>query len=161
MPDRAEIKAALERRIARQEIAAANFGLETPPHILEDLEQARRDLAALEVVDRPAVSQEVIDVIPAAERQKATFGAILLLNQQLTELQQALEQTQAQLADYQERTEHQLIEYQARDYQERIERQRATDEYRISNERRLGNIRMALAANAVATVLGWIFRRRG
>lgn len=161
MGDRAAIKQALERRIERQEIAAANFGLETPPHILEDLEQARRDLAALEVVERPAVSQEVIDVIPAAERQKATFGAILLLNQQLTELQQALAQTQAQLGAYQERTEHQLLDYQARDYQERIERQRSTDEYRVAVERRLGNVRMALAANAVATVLGWIFRRRG
>jgi hypothetical protein len=160
MADRAAIKAALERRIERQEIAAANFGLETPPHILEDLDQARRDLAALEVVDRPAVSQEVIDVIPAAERAKATFGAILLLNQQLAELQQALDQTQAQLVAYQERTEHQLLEYQARDYQERIERQRDTDRYRVEMEQRLGNVRAAILALAVATVLGWLFRRR-
>lgn len=137
--DRAELRTALSERIRQREIQLARLGVEAPPHVVTDLEQAQRDLAALDVVERPPVSHEVIAVVPPADRERFFMAAILDLTAQIAELKRLHEEDEAR----------------------RELRQRETDEYRIRWEARMGNVRMALAVNAVATVLGWIFGRRG
>jgi hypothetical protein len=141
MPDKAGVRRALEERIQLREEQVARFGIEAPAHIISDLDEARRGLAALDALEPPQVSrdvQEVINAVPQSERDKATFLAILSLNADMAGLKRKYEEDEIR----------------------RENRQRETDEYRIRWEARMGNVRMALAVNAVATVLGWIFRRR-
>lgn len=146
VPNRAELRRKLEARIQQRELQLASYGVEAPPYIVTDLEEARRGLAALDALEPPPVSrevQEVISAVPQPERDRANFLAILDLNAQLAELKRV------------------FTDYQTRDQQERIDRQRDTDRYRVDMEQRLGNVRAAILALAVAIVLGWLFRRRG
>lgn len=147
--DKDELRRTLERRIARRELQIAQRGIDAPNEAHEDLAQAKRDLAFLDAIEKSPVSQAVVDVIPAGERHKATQGAIMLLIQRTAELQADLTELKTLFAAEQER-----------DQEDRLKRQHETDMYRVSVEQRLGNVRAAILAQAVATVLGWIFRRR-
>lgn len=147
--DKEELRRTLERRIARRELQIAQRGIDAPNEAHEDLAQARRDLAALEAVENPPVSQTVIDTIPPEQRERAITAAVLNVNQQVAEVKSQVAELRALFGEYQER-----------DQEERLRRQHETDMYRVSVEQRLGNVRAAILAQAVATVLGWIFRRR-
>ena len=147
--DKDELRRTLERRIARRELQIAQRGIDAPNEAHEDLAQAKRDLAALEAVENPPVSQTVIDTIPPEQRERAITAAVLNVNQQVAEVKNDVLELKVLFATY-----------QREDAAERLRRQHETDMYRVSVEQRLGNVRAAILAQAVATVLGWIFRRR-
>lgn len=137
-----ELRTVLERRIHRLQVQKATFGLEVPPHILEDLAQAERDLAGLTVVSQPRISPEVLDAVPPSDRERATFAALLDLMEQVASLKRDAEQ------------------YQQRDAVDRDKRRQETDQYRSFVEQQLRRLWAAVAANASATVVAWLFGRR-
>lgn len=137
-----ELRTVLERRIHRLQIQKATFGLEVPPHILEDLAQAERDLAGLTVVSQPRISPEVLDAVPPSDRERATFAALLDLMEQVASLKRDAEQ------------------YQQRDAADREKRRQETDQYRSFVEMHIRRLWMSVAANATATVVAWLFGRR-
>lgn len=137
-----ELRTVLERRIARLKVQKAEFGLQVPPHILEDLEQAERDLAGLTVVASPRISPEVLDAVPPSDRERATFAALLDL----------MERTESLRSEFQD--------YQRRDAEDREKRRAETDQYRSFVEMHIRRLWMSVAANASATVVAWLFGRR-
>lgn len=150
--DKEELRRTLERRIARRELQIAQRGIDAPNEAHEDLEQARKRLAELDAREAIEVSQSVkqaIDAIPPEQRLHAVTAAVLNVNQQVAEVKSQVAELKTLFAVERER-----------DQEERLKRQHETDMYRVSVEQRLGNVRAAILAQAVATVLGWIFRRR-
>jgi hypothetical protein len=147
--DKEELRRVLQRRIVRRELQIAQRGIDAPNEAYEDLAQAKRDLAALEAVENPPVSQTVIDTIPPDQRERAITAAVLNVNQQVAEVKNDVMELKGLFATY-----------QRDDTAERLRRQHETDQYRVELERRLGNVRVGLVVNAVMTVLGWVFRRR-
>lgn len=137
-----ELRSVLERRIHRLQVQKATFGLEVPPHILEDLAQAERDLAGLTVVSQPRISPEVLDAVPPSDRERATFAALLDL----------MERTENLRCDF--------LDYQKRDAEDREKRRAETDQYRSFVEMHIRRLWMSVAANATATVVAWLFGRR-
>lgn len=137
-----ERRAALEERIRRRELQVAQFGVETPPHVQTDLDQARRDLAALDILAKPKISPQVLDAVPPNEREHAAIVAILSVNAELAELKREL------------RDERQ------RDAEDRERRRLETDRYRDYVEAQVRRLWMSVAANATATVVAWLFGRR-
>lgn len=137
-----ELRTALERRIKARQLQIAQYGLETPPHIQADLEQAERDLAGLTIVSQPRISSEVLDAVPPSDRERATFAALLDLMEQVASLKRDAEQ------------------YQQRDAIDREKRRQETDQYRSFVETHIRRLWMSVAANASATVVAWLFGRR-
>lgn len=137
-----ELRAALEERIRRRQLQIAQYGLETPPHVQADLEQAERDLAGLTIVAQPRISPEVLDAVPPSDRERATFAALLDLMEQVASLKRDAEQ------------------YQQRDAADRERRRQETDQYRLFVEQHIRRLWMSVAANASATVVAWLFGRR-
>lgn len=87
-----DLRAVLLRRIERLEIQAAEFGINVPSHILEDLEQARESL-------------KKIDTIPPSHHERLIMVAVLDLTSQMAALKREfLEERQR---DYQDRLERQ------------------------------------------------------
>lgn len=87
-----DLRAVLLRRIERLELQQAEFGINVPPHILEDLEQARESL-------------NKIDTIPPSHHERLIMVAVLDLTSQMAALKREfLEERQR---DYQDRLERQ------------------------------------------------------
>lgn len=137
-----ELRTALERRIKARQLQIAQYGLETPPHVQADLEQAERDLAALGVIAQPQISPQVLDAVPPSDRERATFAALLDLMGQVAGLKRD------------------MLDYQERDGQDREQRRRETDQYRLFVEQHIRRLWVSVAANATATVVAWLFGRR-
>lgn len=137
-----ELRAVLERRITRLKVQKAEFGLQAPPHILEDLEQAERDLAGLTIVSQPRISPAVLDAVPPSDRERATFAALLDLMEQVASLKRD------------------ALAYQERDAIDREKRRQETDRYRDYVERHIRRLWMSVAANVSATLAAWLFGRR-
>jgi hypothetical protein len=137
-----ELRQTLERRIRRLQIQKAEYGLQVPPYVLEDLEQAERDLAGLTVVASPRISSEVVQAVPPNEREHATLTAILSLNADVAELKR------------------ELRDDRARDAEDRERRRLETDQYRSFVEQHVRRLWMSMAANATATALAWLVGRR-
>lgn len=68
-----DLRAVLLRRIERLELQQAEFGINVPPHILEDLEQARESL-------------KKIDTIPPSHHERIIMVAVLDLTSQMAAL---------------------------------------------------------------------------
>lgn len=137
-----ELRTVLERRIKARRLQIAEYGLDVPPHVQADLEQAERDLAGLTIVAQPRISSEVLDAVPPSDRERATFAALLDLMEQVASLKRDAEQ------------------YQQRDAADREKRRQETDQYRSFVEQQLRRLWATVAANASATVVAWLFGRR-
>lgn len=74
-----DLRGALTRRIARLEVRAAEYGIDVPPHVLEDLEQARASLAK-------------IDTIPPSHHERLIMVAVLDLISQVAGVKRELEE---------------------------------------------------------------------
>lgn len=137
-----ELRTVLERRIKARRLQIAEYGLDVPPHIQADLEQAERDLAGLTIVAQPRISPEVLDAVPPSDRERATFAALLDLMEQVAALKRDAEQ------------------YQQRDAIDREKRRQETDQYRSFVEMHIRRLWMAFSANVTATIVAWLFGRR-
>lgn len=137
-----ELRTVLERRIKARRLQIAEYGLDVPPHVQADLEQAERDLAGLTIVAQPRISSEVLDAVPPSDRERATFAALLDLMEQVAALKRD------------------FLDYQRRDAEDRDKRRAETDQYRSFVETHIRRLWMSVAANASATVVAWLFGRR-
>jgi len=77
-----KIAAARRRRLEELEVKEATLGLETPPHILNEIEDIRGQLTGA-VSDEPPIS--------ADDRYHATMRAVMLLSQQLAAVEVKVE----------------------------------------------------------------------
>jgi hypothetical protein len=69
-----KIAAANRRRLEELELKQATLGVDTPPHVVNEIEDIRSLLAG-QVDDEPPISDD--------DRYKATMRAVMLLSQQL------------------------------------------------------------------------------
>lgn len=95
-----DLRGALERRIARLEVQAAEFGLHVPPHILEDLEQARGSLAKL-------------DTIPPSHHERLLMVAMLDLTSQVAGVKRELEDERKRDSQDRIQRQHETDAYRA------------------------------------------------
>jgi len=119
-----------QQRLDALELQAGEFGFETPPHIINEIEQLRAGLAAMEAVTHPPVSEDVMAVLTRYDQARSTMAAVMNLSSVVATIEKAISE----------------------DRQERGERQATLDQRFFSLDRRMWVLAGVLAV-LVAVVL--------
>lgn len=81
-----DIREAKEERLHHLELRAAREGTSTPPEVLTEIEDLRRELAPVQAVTMSPVSDSTLDALNAYGRLEATMRAVMSLTADVAEL---------------------------------------------------------------------------
>lgn len=84
-----EIQEAKERRLHHLELRQAREGNDTPPEVLIEIDDIRRQLAPVQAVTNTPVSDSTLDAMTAYGRLEATMRAVMTLTADVSELKSA------------------------------------------------------------------------